>query len=76
MREALEGLGFICLEADPGVFVKVVDSEILILAMHVDDCLLTGNSNDLMKEFKVEINRKYKITDQGECSWLLGIKIE
>ena len=30
---------------------------------------------ELINKFKVEINGKYKLTDLGPCTWLLGIKI-
>ncbi len=42
----------------------------------VDDCLVTGNSQPLIDKFKVEINKKYKMTDLGPCKWLLGIKVD
>jgi len=48
----------------------------VILAVHVDDCLVTGSSQVLLDGFKTEINTKYKMTDLGPCKWLLGIKID
>ncbi|KAJ3481936.1 hypothetical protein NLJ89_g12173 [Agrocybe chaxingu] len=67
LRKALEELGFVRTEADHGVFVKRVGEQILILAVHVDDCLVTGSTQKLINKFKVEINRKYKMTDLGPC---------
>lgn len=75
LKKAMEELGFTVLNADKGVFVKVIDGEIVIVAAHVDDCLVTGSKRVLIDEFKVEINKRYKITDLGECKWLLGFKI-
>jgi len=75
LKKALKELRFKVLEADNGVFVKVVGEDILIVAVHVDDCLVTSSSRDLITKFKVDIDKKYKITDLGECTWLLGIKI-
>lgn len=46
-----------------------------VLAIHVDDCLITGNSRRLLDECKTKIGARYKMTDLGPVSWLLGIKI-
>ena len=48
----------------------------MILAVHVDNCLVAGSSQVLLDGFKMEINTKYKTTDLGPCKWLLGIKID
>lgn len=47
----------------------------MIIAVHVDDCLVTGNSMELISKFKKDIHKTYKITDLGPCTWILGIKI-
>ncbi len=76
LRKAMEELGFVRTEADHGVFVKRMGKDVIILAVHVDDCLVTGNSQPLIDKFKVDINGKYKMTDLGPCKWLLGIKVD
>jgi hypothetical protein len=63
------------MESDWGVFVARIDSEILILASHVDDCTITGSSSELICAFKKEIGSWFKITDLGPISWLLGMKV-
>ena len=68
-------MGFVCTEADQGVFVKKMGKDSLFLAVHIDDCLITGTSPSLIKAFKVEMNQKYKLTDLGPVKWLLGIKV-
>jgi len=57
------------------VFYAHIGHNILILASHVDDCTLTGSSHELMGLFKDEIWAKYKITDLGPISWVLGMKV-
>jgi len=77
LRKALEELGFCRTEVDHGVFLRGVgEGKVVILAVHVDDCLVTGSSQVLLDGFKMEINTKYKMTDLGPCKWLLGIKID
>ena len=73
--EALERLGFIRIEADHAVFLKKVGNTIIILAVHVDDCAVTGNSMVIIEKFMKELHMVYKLTDTGPASWLLGIKI-
>src|SRR5580765_5007727 len=46
------------------------------VAVHVDNCLTTGSSQELVDEFKRKINTKYKMMDLGPCKWLLGIKVD
>ena len=75
LRRALEELGFKRTDADHGVFYKKVPGGIIIVAVHVDDGAVTGNSRALIDKFKVEMDKKYKLTDLGPVNWLLGIKI-
>ena len=70
--KALEELGFTRIEADHSVFIKRMGNNLIILAVHVDDCAVIGNSMVLIKKFMVEMNKKYKLTDTGPTSWLLG----
>jgi hypothetical protein len=73
--KALDELGFTRIEADHGVFIKRIGKDILILVVHVDDCALIGNSMVPIEKFMTKMNEKYKLTDTGPASWLLGIKI-
>jgi transposase InsO family protein len=75
LRKALLELGFTRSEADHGVFYKEVGKHILVLAFHVDDGMVTGSNVTLINKFKQDMNEKYKLTDSGAASWLLGIKI-
>jgi len=72
---ALADLGFSVNNTDPGVFYARINKHILILAIHVDDCLMTGSSINLITDYKKQLNAKYLLTDLGEIHWLLGIKI-
>ena len=77
LKEALESLGFKRTDADHGVFIKKwADGRVVIVAVHVDDCLTTGSSRNLVDEFKRRVNEKYRMTDLGPCKWLLGIRVE
>ena len=53
----------------------IVAEHILILTSHVDDCIVTGSSSEVIKAFKEEIRTHFQITDLGPISWLLGMKV-
>ena len=57
------------------MFFKEVGKHIIIFAVHVDDGMVTGSNVALINKFKVEMNKKYSLTDLGAVNWLLSIKI-
>jgi hypothetical protein len=71
----LADLGFRVSHTDPGVFHARVEDHVLILAVHVDDCVMTGSSSDLIMHYKREFHSHYALTDLGPVHWLLGIKV-
>ena len=76
LTRSLADLGFCATAADPGVFLAKPDgNHLLILAIHVDDCILTGDSPELISQYKSKLNDCYALTDLGPIHWLLGIKI-
>ena len=72
---ALIDLGFKVNDADPGVFSTYNNNHTTILTIHVDDCMITGSSEVLIREYKSKLNKRYSLTDLGPIHWLLGIKI-
>ena len=72
---SLKELGLGRTHSDWGIFYAHIGHDILILASHVDDCMLTGSSRKLMGLFKDEIRARYKITDLGPISWILSMKV-
>jgi len=71
----LTNLGFTTSVADLGVFRIHVGQHLLVLAVHVDDCILTGSSSDLIAQYKAKLNACHTLTDLGPVHWLLGIKV-
>ena len=71
----LRALGFRRTEADWGIFIARIGCETLIVASHVDDCMVTGSLKELVCNFKAEMGTRFKITDLGPISWLLGMKV-
>lgn len=73
--QTFANLGFKRSEYDPAVFYIHSDGNIIIMAIHVDDCTITGNNKQLLQDYKEKIKSKYSLTDLGPVNWLLGIKI-
>jgi len=72
---SLRELGLNRTHLDWGVFYVHIGHDILNLASHINNCTLTGSSHKLMGLFKDEIQARYKITDLGPISWVLGMKV-
>ena len=71
----LNALGLKCAHLDWGIFYAHIGQDILVLMSHIDDCMVTGSSCELIKLFKDKVGSRYKITDLGPVSWLLGMKV-
>ena len=60
---------------DPGIFyIKIRDKQ-LILTVHVDNCILTSSSTDLIEQCKTLLNSQCPPTDLGPIHWVLGIEV-
>ena len=75
LLHALKELGFTVSAADPGMFYTHLGKELLILAMLVDNCAMTGSCTKLILEYKAKLNSCYPLTDLGPVHWLLSIKV-
>jgi len=75
LSRTLADLGFQKTHADPGVFSTHSGGTLLILTVHVDDCIIIGNSSTAIANFKEQIHQCYAMTDIGPIHWLLGIKV-
>jgi hypothetical protein len=65
LARALKSLGLTTSVADPGVLISCVSRQIFILVVHLDNCVLTSSSSDLISEYKQKLNSCYALTDLG-----------
>jgi hypothetical protein len=70
----LRSHGFELTEADPCVYVKRINSNIIIIAVYVDDCTIVSKSL-LLVGIKRILSDRFKMKDLGEVSSVLGIEI-
>ena len=71
----MESLRFRCAESDWGVFYRHIGIKILILASHIDNCMVTGSNKKLTKDFRANVAHQYKHTDLRPISSLLRMKV-
>jgi hypothetical protein len=70
----LKDYGFKPTSVDETLFRLQRGSEIILLSLYVDDGACATNSTSLYKQFIKDLQSKYKLSDQGDLKWHLGMK--
>lgn len=73
---ALLNIGFISTSADNNVYILRRDSQVLILALYVDDTILASSSPALLVSVKTLLSQEFRMTDLGEAYHVLGMHIQ
>lgn len=68
-------MGFVRISADPCIYILQRAKSMVILALHVDDCLMINNDNQLCDAAVRTIASEFEITDLGEPTKLLGMRV-
>jgi hypothetical protein len=76
LTSCLASYGFAQSLVDPGAFTLFVEKLIYILAMHVDDSILTGKIGKLYIDFKNAFSERFEIEDLGPATCVLDRIIE
>ena len=67
--------GFKINECDKCVYVKETENGYVILCLYVDDMLIVGSDDDMIKSTKNMLKSKFDMKDMGLADVILGIKI-
>ena len=67
--------GFKISECDKCVYVKNTERGFVILCLYVDDILIMGSNNEIIKTTKEMFNNKFYMKDLGVADVIIGIKI-
>ena len=67
--------GFKINECDKCVYVKNTQHGFVIICLYVDDILIMGSNNEVIKTTKEMFNNKFDMKDLGVADVILGIKI-
>ncbi|KAE8666818.1 hypothetical protein F3Y22_tig00112491pilonHSYRG00346 [Hibiscus syriacus] len=73
--EHLLSLGFEKSPSEPTLYVKHSTVDILIVFVYVDDVLVTGNNDVLVRNFKEEMMKVFEMTDLGTMAYFLGMEV-
>lgn len=76
LNQCLVSLGFKRCPYENAVYTKGEGSDSLVIAVYVDDILVTGANVAKIEEFKTEMAGKFEMTDLGRLSYYLGIEVE
>ena len=75
LNHVLKGLKFERCLKEPSLCRKEKQRHILVVAVYVDDLLVTGSSLDMILEFKRDMSTRFKMSDLGKLSYYLGIEV-
>ena len=62
-------------ECDNCVYVKDTKNGYVILCMHVDDMLIIGSDDKMVKSTKAMLSTRFDMKDMGLTDVILGVKI-
>ena len=69
----LISIGFVPLKSDSCIYNYYHDGVIIILTPYVDDLLVIGDDIRLMEKIRSMLMDKFKMTDMGDASLVLGM---
>ncbi|CAL1389348.1 unnamed protein product [Linum trigynum] len=67
--------GFSKCPHEHALYCKLQWGAILMVCLHVDDLVFTGNDPQMFEEFKKTMVREFEMTDIGLMSYYLGIEV-
>ena len=59
------------VDLDYGIFINYTTGT--LIALYVDDILITGPSQEDINKVKAALNTKFRMTDLGPCAYYLGM---
>ncbi|KAK6156625.1 hypothetical protein DH2020_010873 [Rehmannia glutinosa] len=72
---AMKECGFKINECDKCVYVKDTENDYVILCLYVDDMLIIGSNEKIIKSTRDMLNLRFDMKDMGLADVILGIKI-
>ena len=76
LSKCLEELGFIKCPYEHAVYTRREGGEVLVVAVYVDDLLITGTSLKNISKFKKEMSSVFDMSDLGRLSYYLGMEVD
>lgn len=61
---------------DPNLYTKYNNQgQIILISLYVDDMIITGNANNLIKEIKQQMSQVFEMKDLGDLHYCLGLEV-
>ena len=74
-KRAVCGMGYGQCNGDHTVFYRHCDRKITILAVYVDDIIITGDDQEEIKRLKECLSKEFEVKDLGNLKYFLGIEV-
>ena len=68
-------MGYTINHYDYASFFRRIDKDTILLLLHVDDMIITGDGLSGIKELKDILSQQFKMKDLGHLSYFLGLEI-
>ncbi|GJR48107.1 uncharacterized mitochondrial protein-like protein [Tanacetum coccineum] len=75
LDNTLKEMGFQQCMQEKVVYKAVTNGEFIIVAVYVDDLFVTVTSLDCINEFRRRMTSQFEMSDLGELTYYLGIKV-
>lgn len=74
-RKVMLDMGYQQINADHTVFSQSLNNCITILAVYVDDMIITGNNEEEIANLKSKLAKEFEVKDLGLLRYFLGIEV-
>ncbi|WZZ85883.1 hypothetical protein YC2023_114462 [Brassica napus] len=75
LDQILKRLGFKKCSKESSVYQKESGGKLLIVAIYVDDLIVTGNSAKEINDFKKDMSKNFEMSDLGLLTYYLGLEV-
>ena len=76
LHNQLMAWSFTCLDCEYCVYYHHDTTGIVVLAIHIDDFFMLGDSKSTLSQFKTQLQTHWQISDGGPAHFHIGIVIE
>lgn len=63
-----------CLH-EQAVYTRKIQGNKLVVAVYIDDLLVTGSSTKEIEQFKLQMNKEFEMSNLGYLSFYLGLEV-
>jgi len=72
----LSKLGFVKGLSESTLYIKGNQANSIMISLYVDDLLVTGSNAELIQQFKDDMLQVFEMSDLGEMTYFLGMKVK